>query len=83
MLSTLDLAKKISIRHNVSIRVLDQNGQVISEHTGHNAATNSMITGVAHYLTGDGVLNQGYHMSICPSIYFARNYGADKPRRRR
>lgn len=62
MLSTLDLAKKISIRHNVSIRVLDENGQVISEHTGHNAATNSMITGVAHYLTGDGVLNQGYHM---------------------
>ena len=52
MLSTLDLAKKISIRHNVSIRVLDQNGQVISEHTGHNAATNSMITGVAHYRFG-------------------------------
>lgn len=49
--------------HNVSIRVIDQRtGQVVSSHTGHNAATNSLILGIAHYLTGDGILNQGYHM---------------------
>lgn len=58
-----NIAKRIPIQHNVSIRVIDPiSGKVVSSHTGHNAATNSLLTGVAHYLTGDGVLNQGYHM---------------------
>lgn len=62
-MSTLKAAKNIPIQHNVSIRVIDSiSGRVVSEHTGHNAATNSLLTGIAHYLTGDGVLNQGYHM---------------------
>lgn len=57
------VAKQIPIRHNVSIRVIDPTtGDIVSEHTGHNAATNSLVTGIAHYLKGDGVLNQGYHM---------------------
>lgn len=52
-------AKRIDMRHNVSIRVLDEvTGKVVSEHTGHNASTNSMLTGIAHYLSGDGVLSQ-------------------------
>lgn len=51
------------MRHNVCIRVIDpSNGHVVSSHVGHNAATNSMLTGIAHYLTGDGVFNQGHHM---------------------
>lgn len=62
-MSILNVAKNIPIQHNVSIRVIDSiTGCIISEHTGHNAATNSLLTGIAHYLTGEGVLNQGYHM---------------------
>lgn len=58
--STLRAAKRLDMKHNVSIRVIDEpTGRVVSEHVGHNAATNSMLTGIAHYLTGDGVLNQG------------------------
>lgn len=60
-MSILDAAKRIPIHHNVSIKVLDAfTGEVISSHTGHNAATNSMLTGIGHYLTGDGILNQGW-----------------------
>lgn len=62
MRNILDSIKRIPIRHNVSINILDQNGNIVSSHTGHNAATNSLLSGVAHFLTGDGVLNQGYHM---------------------
>lgn len=62
-MNSLDAAKRIPIKHNVSIRVIDPySGRIVSSHTGHNAATNSLITGIAHYLTGDGVLNQGYSM---------------------
>lgn len=62
-MSILKAARYIPIQHNVSIRVIDSiSGRIVSEHTGHNAATNSLLTGIAHYLTGDGVLNQGYHM---------------------
>lgn len=59
----LDIAKRLDIKHNVTIRVMDEaTGKVIQEHEGHNAATNSMLTGIAHYLMGDGVLNQGVDM---------------------
>lgn len=62
--STLRAAKRLDMKHNVSIRVIDEpTGKVVSEHIGHNAATNSMLTGIAHYLTGDGVLNQGEILS--------------------
>jgi len=58
-----NIARQLSMEHNVSIRVLDRaTGECVQEHVGHNAATNSMITGIAHYLIGDGVLNQGIHM---------------------
>lgn len=53
------LSKNMSIEHNVTLRVLDENsGDVLQTHEGHNAATNSMLTGISHYLAGDGTLNQ-------------------------
>ena len=56
----LTAAKNIGIKHNVSLRVIDAySGKVIQTHTGHNAATNSMLTGMGYYLIGNGVLNQG------------------------
>lgn len=59
----VELAKKLDLQHNVQIRVLDiATGDVVSVHEGHNAATNSMMLGLAHYLTGDGVLNQGWEL---------------------
>lgn len=59
----MEIAKKFDIQHNVQIRVLDAGtNEVISAHEGHNAATNSMLLGIAHYLTGDGVLNQGWEI---------------------
>lgn len=55
--------KQMSIKHNVSFIVRDASTFKVSQiHTGHNSATNSLLTGVAHYLIGDGVLNQGWHM---------------------
>ena len=63
MSSILDIAKHMSIRHNVTFNVYDEiTGKLIQHHEGHNAPTNSILTGIAHYLTGDGVLNQGYDM---------------------
>lgn len=62
-MSILNIAKHLGVSHNVSFRVLDRiTGQVVQEHTGHNAATNSLLLGIGHYLKGDGVLNQGYSM---------------------
>lgn len=62
-MSIVQIGKNLGMRHNVSFRVLDAcTGALVSEHTGHNAATNSLLTGIGHYLKGDGVLNQGYSM---------------------
>ena len=56
----LDIIKRLDVRQNVTIRIIDEpTGEVVQEHSGHNAATNSLLTGIAHYLVGDGVLNQG------------------------
>ena len=58
-----NIEKIISAENNVYIRVLDsRSGIVLSEHQGHNSATNSMLLGIAHYLKGDGVFNQGHEM---------------------
>lgn len=58
-MSVTEIAKRIDVKHNVSIRVLDKaTGQLVSEHTGHNASTNSLLTGVGHYLTGDSIFGQ-------------------------
>lgn len=55
--------KNLGIRHNVSINIIDPDtGKIIQQHTGHNSATNSLLTGIGHYLAGDGIFNQGYEM---------------------
>lgn len=59
-----EAAKRIDMRHNVCIKVIDEaTGRVVSEHEGHNAATNSLLTGIGHYLAGEGVLGQGEILS--------------------
>lgn len=63
MNSIIQASKSMGVKSNVCIRVLDANTkEVIQEHVSHNVATNSMLTGIAHYLTGDGVLNQAEYM---------------------
>ena len=53
--------KDMAVTHNVQFRVIDKiTGQTVKVYEGHNQATNTMLTGIAHYLSGDGVLNQGY-----------------------
>lgn len=62
-LSILEQVKNMDLRHNVSLRVIDNiSGRIVSEHIGHNNATNSMLTGMGHYLKGDGIWNQGVTM---------------------
>lgn len=62
-MSLLEAAKRMDMQHNVWFRVIDpRTREVVQQVAGHNAATNSMLTGIAHYLVGDGILNQGYDM---------------------
>ena len=62
-MSNFEFGKNMDVRHNVQFRVLDRStGQVVKVYEGHNQATNTMLTGIAHYLQGDGVLNQGFDM---------------------
>lgn len=59
----LKISKNLGYSQNVSFRVLDaKTGELVSEHKGHNSATNSLITGIAHYLIGEGTYNQGWEM---------------------
>lgn len=62
--SILKAASNMSIRHNVTMRVLDvYTGEVVQSLTGHNAATCGLLTGIGHYLKGDSVFNSNYQMS--------------------
>ena len=62
-MNPLDIIKRLDAKQNVTIRVIDEaTDKVVQEHVGHNAATNSLLTGIAHYLLGDGTLNQGSDM---------------------
>lgn len=63
-MKSLDPAlRNLGIRQNIILRTLDlERGKVTSVHQGHNAATNSLLTGIGHYLVGNGVFNQGYYM---------------------
>lgn len=55
--------KNMRIDHNVQFRIFDRaTGMLVKTYEGHNQATNSMLTGIAHYLCGDGIFNQGYEM---------------------
>ena len=61
--SVTKAAKQMAIEHNVTFNVIDINtGDIVQTHEGHNAATNTLLTGIAHYLAGDGVFNQAYDM---------------------
>lgn len=54
--------KNLGPMQNVSIQVIDSvTDRIVHQHVGHNAATNALLVGLAHYLQGDGVLNQGVH----------------------
>ena len=60
----LELAKNLGVKYNVSIRVIDEpTGQVVSEHIGHNAATNTLLTGIAQHLAGSCLDGQSSVMS--------------------
>lgn len=62
-MNILNISKNIGIKHNVIFRTIDINTRKICQQVeGHNAATNSMLNGIAHYLVGDGVLSQGIYM---------------------
>lgn len=53
----------MSVKHNVTLEVIDQEtNQIVQKHEGHNSATQSMLIGIGHYLTGDGVFNQAWDM---------------------
>ena len=55
----------LPVKNNVIINVIDKGTeQIVQSFEGHNECTNSMLNGVAHYLVGDGVLNQGYDNSV-------------------
>lgn len=52
--------RRLDIKHNVTFNVYDEaTGKLVSHHEGHNASTNSLLTGIGHYLSGDGIFNQG------------------------
>lgn len=56
-------SRHFAINNNVSFIVRDADtGRIRRIRQGHNAATNSILTGIGHYLTGDGILNQGWHL---------------------
>ena len=55
----MKLSEKFQVNHNVLLRVIDKaTGKVTQEHSGHNAATNTLVEGVGHYLAGEGIFNQ-------------------------
>lgn len=63
MTGIMEIAKNLGVYHNVTLNVIDiDTGKIVQTHSGHNMATNSMLYGIAHYLTGDGVLGQGASM---------------------
>lgn len=71
--SIIEASKNLSIRQNVSFRVIDETtGKVVQEHIGHNSATNSLLFGIAHHLVGDFVPNEGH--SLNPGYAMLSNY---------
>lgn len=52
------------MKDNLCIRIIDEpTGKVINEHRGHNAATNTLLTGIAHHLLGESLSGQGEILS--------------------
>lgn len=62
-MSIIKTVGNMGVMYNVSFKVFDSmSGKLVKEHIGHNQACNSLLMGIAHYLKGDGVLNQGSYM---------------------
>lgn len=60
MRGVLEIAKNLGARDNVCIRVIDEPaGKIVSEHIGHNAATNTLLSGIGQYLMGGSVTGAG------------------------
>ena len=73
-------AKGLGLEQNVIIRVIDPaSNEIVSEHIGHNNVTNTFLTGIAHYITGDGVFNA---IRLETRIYLIRHNGSIESGRR-
>lgn len=56
MHNSLEIAKSLGLRYNVSINVIDEpSGKIVQQHVGHNAATSTILTGIGQYLLGGSV----------------------------
>lgn len=54
------IAKNLGMIHNVCLRVIDEpTHKVVQQHVGHNAATNTLLTGVGQFLLGGSVTGAG------------------------
>lgn len=61
-MNRIEADKNLDIVHNVYFRIYDTiTGKFVKEYKGHNQATNLMLEGIACFLRGDGVLDQGIH----------------------
>jgi len=59
-MSLIEASKNLGMRDNVLLQVIDQGtGKIVQRAVGHNSATDTLVSGICHYLIGDGVLNQG------------------------
>lgn len=55
-----EIARGLGMQHNVCIRVIDEpTGKIIRQHVGHNAATNTLLTGIGQFLLGGSVTGAG------------------------
>lgn len=60
MSNIVEIAKNLGVQQNVCIRVIDEpTGRIVSEHSGHNAATSTLLTGIGQYLMGGSVTGAG------------------------
>lgn len=58
MNNNLEIGKSLGIRYNVAINVIDEpSGKIVQQHIGHNAATNTLLTGIGQYLLGGATTN--------------------------
>lgn len=62
-MNAINAAKNMGVNYNVTFRVIDKGtNKVVSEHIGHNQSTDRLLSGIGHYLKGEGVLGQGSYM---------------------
>jgi len=64
MQGPLEISKSLGTNHNVCLRVIDEpSGKVVSQHVGHNAATNTLLTGIGQFLLGGSTTGSGELLS--------------------